>query len=54
MEIVPLDLPNVRAPRVGERIRVRGPWVLDSVHGHNEIHPVRSVGASTPSSFITV
>ncbi|TAK57568.1 MAG: nuclear transport factor 2 family protein [Dehalococcoidia bacterium] len=40
MEIVPLDQPNVRTPQVGERVRVTGPWVLDTVHGHNEIHPV--------------
>ena len=43
MEIVPGDQATVPAPEVGQRIRVRGPWVLDSVHGHNEVHPVWSL-----------
>jgi len=45
MEIVPGDQASVPAPEVGQRVRVRGPWVLDSVHGHNEIHPVWSLEA---------
>ncbi len=48
MEIVPLDQPNVRAPKVGERVRVKGPWVLDTVHGHNEVHPVWSLEVLSP------
>jgi hypothetical protein len=48
MEIVPLDQPNVAAPTVGERVRVGGPWVLDTVHGHNEIHPVWSLEVLPP------
>ena len=48
MEIVPLDQPNVRTPKVGDRVRVRGPWVLDTVHGHNEVHPVWSLDVLLP------
>ncbi len=40
MEIVPLDQPRLPKPAVGERVRVTGAWVTDTVHGHNEIHPV--------------
>ncbi len=40
MEIVPADQGRLAAPKVGDRIRVQGPWVTDLVHGHNEIHPV--------------
>ena len=48
MEIVPLDQPRLSAPKAGERIRVTGPWVLDTVHGHNEIHPVWSLTVLSP------
>ncbi len=48
MEIVPLDQPNVRTPKAGERVRVRGPWVLDTVHGHNEVHPVWALDVLPP------
>ncbi len=48
MEIVPLDQPNVRTPKAGDRVRVRGPWVLDTVHGHNEVHPVWSLEVLPP------
>lgn len=40
LEIVPLDRAALPVPVEGQRVRVTGPWVLDSVHGHNEIHPV--------------
>ena len=59
VEIVPADQPGchkgehvsygrctgagVRTPRRGERIRVTGPWVLDSPHGWNEIHPAWNI-----------
>jgi len=39
IEIVPLDQGRVPAPKPGDRVRVTGPWVTDTVHGHNEIHP---------------
>ena len=48
LEIVPLDQPRLPAPKVGERIRATGPWVLDTVHGHNEIHPVWSLTVLAP------
>jgi hypothetical protein len=40
LEIVPLDQPRLPTPHVGDRVRATGPWVLDTVHGHNELHPV--------------
>ncbi len=40
MEIVPLDQPRLPPPKVGDRVRATGPWVLDTMHGHHEIHPV--------------
>jgi hypothetical protein len=43
LEIVPLDRAALPVPVEGERIRVTGPWVTDTVHGHNEIHPVWSL-----------
>lgn len=43
MEIVPRDRDALPMPRVGDRVRARGPWVLDRVHGHNEVHPVWSL-----------
>jgi hypothetical protein len=43
IEIVPQDRAALPTPQVGQRVRVQGPWVLDLIHGHNEIHPVWSV-----------
>lgn len=43
LEIVPADQDRLPLPKVGQRIRAQGPWVLDTVHGHNEIHPVWSL-----------
>lgn len=40
LEIVPLDQPRLPTPTVGDHVRAAGPWVLDTVHGHNELHPV--------------
>jgi hypothetical protein len=48
LEIVPLDQPRLPKPKTGDRIRATGPWVLDSVHGHNEIHPVWSLEILAP------
>jgi len=39
IEIVPEDQPLVLPPKPGDKIRVTGPWVTDTAHGHNEIHP---------------
>ncbi len=30
-------------PRDGDHVRVLGPWVLDTHHGWNEIHPVEAI-----------
>ena len=43
LEIVPQDRASLPTPAEGQRIRATGPWVLDRVHGHNEIHPVWSL-----------
>ena len=47
VEIVPMDQARLPRPAVGQRVRVQGPWVLDTVHGHNEIHPVWSLTVVT-------
>ncbi|MHB8684380.1 MAG: hypothetical protein ACYC9X_08645 [Dehalococcoidia bacterium] len=48
MEIVPLDQPRLPKPAVGEHVRVTGAWVTDTVHGHNEIHPVWALTVLPP------
>jgi hypothetical protein len=30
-------------PKPGDRVRVTGVWVLDTAHGHMEIHPVSKI-----------
>jgi len=30
-------------PQIGDHIAIDGPWVLDTDHGWNEIHPVESI-----------
>jgi len=30
-------------PLIGDHIAIDGPWVLDTGHGWNEIHPVESI-----------
>lgn len=49
VEIVPVDyrtcpvcVPNLPVPSVGSHVVMWGPWVLDTVHGWNEIHPLKS------------
>ena len=39
VEIIPWDRSRVRVPEVGDRVEVVGPWVEDTAHGWNEIHP---------------
>jgi hypothetical protein len=34
---------NVWSPHQGQHVTVTGPWVWDSLHGWNEIHPVWSI-----------
>ena len=55
VEIVPGDQQRVPTPTEGERVTVTGPWVLDTVHGWNEIHPAWRIdriqsAAALPSS----
>jgi hypothetical protein len=52
LEIIPWDRSRVLVPDVGQRIEVVGPWVDDTAHGWNEIHPAWwiSAGAIEPAS----
>jgi hypothetical protein len=47
VEIIPQDRSRVAVPAEGARIEVAGPWVEDSKHGWNEIHPAWWVSAGT-------
>jgi hypothetical protein len=47
VEIVPQDRVRVAVPQEGARIQVVGPWVEDTQHGWNEIHPAWWVSAGT-------
>ena len=52
VEIIPQDRSRVALPEEGARIEVIGPWVEDTKHGWNEIHPAWwvSAGAIQPAS----
>ena len=52
VEIIPQDRARVAVPAVGSRIEVVGPWVDDTEHGWNEIHPAWwiSAGAIEPAT----
>jgi hypothetical protein len=52
VEIIPQDRSRVALPAEGARIEVAGPWVEDTTHGWNEIHPAWwvSAGAIEPAS----
>jgi len=52
VEIIPQDRSRVAVPVEGARIEVVGPWVEDTTHGWNEIHPAWwvSAGAIEPAS----
>jgi hypothetical protein len=52
LEIIPWDRSRVPVPEVGQRVQVVGPWVDDTAHGWNEIHPAWwiSAGAIQPAS----
>jgi hypothetical protein len=39
VEVIPQDRSRVALPREGARVQVVGPWVDDTQHGWNEIHP---------------
>jgi hypothetical protein len=47
VEIIPWDRSRVRVPEVGQRVEVVGPWVDDTAHGWNEIHPAWWISAGT-------
>jgi hypothetical protein len=52
VEIIPQDRSRVAVPQEGARIEVVGPWIDDTEHGWNEIHPAWwiSAGAIEPAS----
>ena len=39
VEVIPQDRSRVAVPSEGARVQVVGPWVDDTQHGWNEIHP---------------
>src|SRR5215470_12128848 len=45
VELIPQDRSRVAVPEVGTRVQVVGPWVEDTQHGWNEIHPAWWVSA---------
>ena len=45
VELIPQDRSQVAVPEVGTRVQVVGPWVEDTEHGWNEIHPAWWVSA---------
>ena len=47
IEIIPWDRARVRVPEVGQRVQVVGPWVDDTAHGWNEIHPAWWISGGT-------
>jgi hypothetical protein len=52
VEIIPWDRARVLIPAEGQRVEVVGPWVEDTAHGWNEIHPAWwiSAGSIQPAS----
>jgi hypothetical protein len=52
VEVIPWDRSRVRVPSEGQRVQVVGPWVDDTTHGWNEIHPAWwiSAGEIQPAS----
>ncbi len=45
VEVIPQDRSRVALPSEGARVQVVGPWVADTQHGWNEIHPAWWVSA---------
>jgi len=52
VEIIPWDRARVLVPAEGQRVEVVGPWIDDTAHGWNEIHPAWwiSAGSIQPAS----
>jgi hypothetical protein len=47
VEIIPQDRSRVDVPPVGARVEVVGPWVDDTEHGWNELHPAWWISAGS-------
>jgi hypothetical protein len=47
VEIIPQDRSRVDIPPVGARVEVVGPWVDDTEHGWNELHPAWWISAGS-------
>jgi hypothetical protein len=47
VEIIPWDRARVPVPSEGQHVEVVGPWVDDTAHGWNEIHPAWWISAGT-------
>jgi len=47
LEIIPWDRSRVLVPELGQRVEVVGPWVDETAHGWNEIHPAWWISAGT-------
>ena len=45
VEVIPQDRSRVAVPDIDTRVQVVGPWVEDTQHGWNEIHPTWWVSA---------
>jgi hypothetical protein len=54
VEVIPYDRSRVAIPEEGAHVQVVGPWVADTQHGWNEIHPAWwvSVGSIQPASAL--
>jgi hypothetical protein len=54
VEVIPYDRSRVAIPEEGARVQVVGPWVADTQHGWNEIHPAWwvSTGSIQPASAL--
>jgi hypothetical protein len=52
--VIPYDRSRVAIPEEGAHVQVVGPWVADTQHGWNEIHPAWwvSVGSIQPASAL--
>jgi len=44
---------HVYIPNRGEHVAITGPWVTDTYHGWNEIHPVTAINIIWPTSVAT-
>jgi hypothetical protein len=51
IEIIPGDQQRVATPNEGDRVTVTGPWVNDTIHGHNEVHPAWLIAQKPPLSL---